>query len=194
MPWGCGWGYSEDGRKEYIREAEEYRKADPRQAPPLYDEDEFHRFGYDFDKPYPGHEHEGPDPVKARRDSAIENLARKLQTIRVSQQEEQLIDSVLKKWKESEMSSDDFDAALREVDSDILGASRDDRIPNVLVVASVMCDEFFGMAEAEKVLREDVPQDLNNPSYYTPLHALGGFHDDEGRTCGGRSRADRKAE
>ena len=170
---GVRLGIFEDRRKEYLREAEEYREAEQREAPPSYDEDEFDRYGYDFDEEY--RDHEGPDPVKARRDSAVESLARKLRSVRVFQQEEELIESMLKKWKESEMSIDDFDAALREVGSDILGVPRDDRIPNVLAVASVICDELFGIVEVEKVRHEDVAQDPQNPSFYTPLHALADF-------------------
>ena len=169
---GVRLGVFEDRREAYVREAEEVREADRREAPAFSHVHDFDRYRFDLDEEYPGLEDERPDPGNLRRDSTIRELADKLRSGRVFPKEERLIASMLERWSESEMSIDDFDVALREVRSGILAGSRSDKVLNVLVVASAICDELFGMVEVEKILREDVPRDPQNPTYYTPLHAL----------------------
>ena len=168
---GVRLGVLEDRRDEYVREAEGSREADPREAP-ARSLDDFDRFRFARPGESPDLEDEGSG--KLRRDSAIRNLAGKLKGKRVFLKEEKLIESMLERWSESGMSVDDFDAALGEVRSRILKESRNDRLPNVLLVASVICDELFGLVEDEKRKVEDTSVGLE-PVYYTPLHALAEF-------------------
>ena len=170
---GVRLGVFEDVREGYVREAEEGREAAGRAESGFPHEHDVDRYRYDFDEDYPDLEDEGPDPGKLRRDSAIRNLGSKLKTARVFPKEDKLIESMLERWSESEMSIDDFDAALREVRTSILMKSRDARVANVLVVASAICSELFSMNESEKVRHGNGSEDKGQK--YTPLEALADF-------------------
>ena len=170
---GVRLGVFKDRREEYVREAEESREVDRREGLPFFHEHDFNQNRYDFDGEYPDFEGEGSDPEKIRRDSAIRILGKNLKSGRVFPKEEKLIEWMLERWSDSEMSMDDFDAALREVRSGILVESRDGKVPNVLLVASAICNELFSIVESEKVGREN--SFGGTSSSFTPLHALADF-------------------
>ena len=170
---GVRLGVFDDRREEFVREAERGREAGRHDIRPHRKEQSYGGNRYDVSEDYPELEDEDFESATVQRDWTIKNLGRNLKGIRVFPKEEKLVDAMLEKWSSSEMSRDDFDAALREVRLNILVKPSDGRLPNVLVVASVICDELFGIVETEADQRKDAYEGVSCSR--TPLHALADF-------------------
>ena len=111
-----------------------------------------------------------------RRECAVDELMREVKRVNLPSDDARTLDELHEVWQSSARSKGALDTLIREI-GPIVRAVSEKRIPNVLMVASKIFDELFGMVELEKVVRDDDgsfrPFSPNSEDTgYTPLHAL----------------------